>query len=497
MKIKCPLCGYENEEGNKFCIKCNEPLMKQNYSKDNRFIKKTVNKERISKMNKSRKWALYFLLIFGSIFLIGLITSMNDISVEEKSGNTLQAQENTMNYTQNLEECSEMKVLNYEGEIIETYNYFPIKEKKSYIRVEKNGDNNISGQKWWVQWEGKTIFDNREAFKISTLTYYGDVIESEYFNTQRKWYDFYEIDDEKNIIKVGEISRKGEIKIEDPQKTELFAEMEIGKKYITSEDHYLKCLGFSDANLPNGQIYDDCLVVDNVLEIRMPSRGLMGVFHKIQYFKKYIGCVMLECRQDDIKDGVFKKGKIHTTYLFKTGDPIITKEVYEYPPIKYLKLDEVLNFFSEDRWENKIKNEGQINKEHYKIISKEIPNFTINIWTNGNNIESIIGTMPLITGDKILDQLSLDYFQATLYNFCDRNIEVIKWILSDKTRKKAIYNNGEKVKSIDKIFNNIKINIRYISFSDGMLAQYYIKHKDDAMKKTFYVDPQKIQENQQ
>ena len=28
MKIKCPLCGFESEEGNKFCKNCNEPLVR-------------------------------------------------------------------------------------------------------------------------------------------------------------------------------------------------------------------------------------------------------------------------------------------------------------------------------------------------------------------------------------------------------------------------------------------------------------------------------------
>ena len=28
MKIKCPLCDFENEEGNKFCKNCNEPLVR-------------------------------------------------------------------------------------------------------------------------------------------------------------------------------------------------------------------------------------------------------------------------------------------------------------------------------------------------------------------------------------------------------------------------------------------------------------------------------------
>lgn len=45
MKIKCPLCGFENEEGSKFCKNCNEPLFKQGYSEDNPYIKKRGNKD--------------------------------------------------------------------------------------------------------------------------------------------------------------------------------------------------------------------------------------------------------------------------------------------------------------------------------------------------------------------------------------------------------------------------------------------------------------------
>jgi len=44
MKIKCPLCGFENEEGSKFCKNCNEPLFKQGYSENNPYIKKRGNK---------------------------------------------------------------------------------------------------------------------------------------------------------------------------------------------------------------------------------------------------------------------------------------------------------------------------------------------------------------------------------------------------------------------------------------------------------------------
>jgi len=40
MKIKCPQCDFANEEGSKFCSNCNIPLIKQDYSEDNPYIKK-------------------------------------------------------------------------------------------------------------------------------------------------------------------------------------------------------------------------------------------------------------------------------------------------------------------------------------------------------------------------------------------------------------------------------------------------------------------------
>lgn len=46
MKIKCPLCDFENEEGNKFCSKCNILLIKPEASniKENPYIK--IKKEK-------------------------------------------------------------------------------------------------------------------------------------------------------------------------------------------------------------------------------------------------------------------------------------------------------------------------------------------------------------------------------------------------------------------------------------------------------------------
>jgi len=44
MKIKCPLCGFENEEVSKFCKDCNEPLTKYDECEKGNVIKEEENK---------------------------------------------------------------------------------------------------------------------------------------------------------------------------------------------------------------------------------------------------------------------------------------------------------------------------------------------------------------------------------------------------------------------------------------------------------------------
>ena len=55
MKIKCPLCDFENEEGSKFCKNCNEPLIKQGYSEDNPYIKRRGNKNQSFELISDKK----------------------------------------------------------------------------------------------------------------------------------------------------------------------------------------------------------------------------------------------------------------------------------------------------------------------------------------------------------------------------------------------------------------------------------------------------------
>lgn len=45
MKIKCPQCDFENEEGSRFCENCNLPLSKQDYDRNNPYTKKGGNKD--------------------------------------------------------------------------------------------------------------------------------------------------------------------------------------------------------------------------------------------------------------------------------------------------------------------------------------------------------------------------------------------------------------------------------------------------------------------
>jgi len=54
MKTKCPLCGFENEEGSKFCKNCYIPLAKQDYFEDNPYIKRRRKRRNKKKGNKDQ-----------------------------------------------------------------------------------------------------------------------------------------------------------------------------------------------------------------------------------------------------------------------------------------------------------------------------------------------------------------------------------------------------------------------------------------------------------
>ena len=95
MKIKCPLCDFENEESSKFCKNCNVLLSKQGYSEDNPYIKKggkedqsfkLISDEEASKITKNKKkekeksslgtGCLVFMIIIVGIFLIYFLPSI-------------------------------------------------------------------------------------------------------------------------------------------------------------------------------------------------------------------------------------------------------------------------------------------------------------------------------------------------------------------------------------------------------------------------------------
>jgi len=53
--MKCPQCGFENEESSKFCKNCNTPLSKQDYSGDNPYIKKKINEDQPSELTSNEE----------------------------------------------------------------------------------------------------------------------------------------------------------------------------------------------------------------------------------------------------------------------------------------------------------------------------------------------------------------------------------------------------------------------------------------------------------
>jgi len=115
MKINCPLCDFENEEGSKFCKNCNEPLFKQDYSKDNTYIKKKGNEDqsfklvsneeayKITKNKKKEKEKpslgtgfLVFLVIIVGIFLIYFLPAIKKDSEMRKKPITYVSPYNTI-----------------------------------------------------------------------------------------------------------------------------------------------------------------------------------------------------------------------------------------------------------------------------------------------------------------------------------------------------------------------------------------------------------------
>ena len=446
-----------------------------------------------------KKVALYFgsaTIIF--LILIGM-TVPSDNSVEEKSTSIQNKKEEVISINQSVEEEDEKSnVLDNKGKVVSTCDYFPIKEKKSYIWAEEDEDNNISNRKWWKQYEGKIDFNDEEAYAISSFCYYGDPIDMKYYENPTKRYDFYEINDDDNIIKIGEKNSSGKIYLLDPPEVVLFSEMEIGKKYNIKETIwgsviFLKCLGFSDVSLLNGEIYNKCLAIEKIEEIKKPNGELSLIYHFINYYAKNIGKIMTEVRCDNVKNGVVKKGEIRTYYLLKMGYPEIIKEVYEYTPIEFLNLDKILKVFNEKELRCSIekKNKDERGNDLFTIKSELVSSFMINLWTKDNKIEQVHVIAPVAGGDdSLLDKLGCEYYLLTIDMFTGDNWEkVTEWITSKKTIGNSVYVNGEKIKSLERIFNDIKITVSHINFSDGLAVQYFIEHKDGAKTKIIKIDP--------
>lgn len=445
------------------------------------------------KGNKTRKKVLlyYGLTLFLCFIFVGMTTPDEKLETKQIT-ETQSEQENIAKTAGNIEKSeisTELEILSNEGEIIETLDYFPIQKERSYIWI---GEDNIP--RWWDQWEGKITFNGREAYKKSRLVYWGDFIEinlHQELKDYSKWHHIYGFDEEDNIIELGEI--REEIEIKDPPEIVLLSEMKVGEKYKIEEDpyplwiEYLQCLGFSDVQLPNVEEYEDCLVVDNIQEVRRSEEELAGVYHNISYYSKGLGLVMFEVRYDMVEEGILKEGKTQTQYMLKEGFPEIVQEYYDYTPIEYLKLSEVLSVFNEiPGCSINQQNKGQRNKENYKIENADFPNHKAWIWTNGSDIE----TINIIV--SIENKQSVDYYLLMLYVLTGGNAKAVKWITSDETIDNTAHTLDEESKGLSKVFGNTKISISHTQFFEGVVANCSITHKNKAERKTINIDPRTL-----
>jgi len=117
MKLKCPSCGFKNEEGSKFCKNCNEPLFKQGYSEDNPYTKKKGNEdqpfelisdeeadEEVKVKNEKKErdksplgtGCLVFLVIIVGIFLIYFLPAIKKDSEMRKKPIAYVSPDNTI-----------------------------------------------------------------------------------------------------------------------------------------------------------------------------------------------------------------------------------------------------------------------------------------------------------------------------------------------------------------------------------------------------------------
>jgi len=81
MKIKCPLCDFENEEGSKFCSNCNVPLIKYDKLEKGNVIKNEKEKKIYSEIKNEELILMKAKGIGGDLELL-----KNKIRIKRKGG---------------------------------------------------------------------------------------------------------------------------------------------------------------------------------------------------------------------------------------------------------------------------------------------------------------------------------------------------------------------------------------------------------------------------
>jgi len=364
--------------------------------------------------------------------------------------------------------------------LINAIDFFPIEEEKSYIMMARGTD---EGDRYnWVNVKGKMNILGNTVYAVSNY-YYDDKKDLEWYYMVKESldiFDFYNLDEEGNLIRIGHGSLEKPEFINENKKTEntvLLSEMEIGKDYILKEstNEYfssiikLNCKGLVTIRLPNGEEYKNVLVVVKERNDIFEESKLS--FVETYYYYKDIGLIAYTfVHSSELK------GKTNLSYsveyYLKDGVPS------EYETLlatisNFRKLDvnvnTILEYF-ESRGCTVEKGSPNPNFETIININHHSNLIGGHIVLVENNVKSMRVHMPVFYKQETLP-IHEHFFEALASIFDDNYVnDIYSWITSVKTVEQA-YNKGydEELKITSEVMN---------SFGEYELSALYTFYDD-------------------
>jgi len=269
------------------------------------------------------------LMMFGIGFFIYNMTMDKDNHdakvVTTEAIEQINIQENEgQQESNNIEEDDYVIKDNIKENLIVTKEYLPLHENISYWMVEED---TLHPKEYVYKYEGKNSIDKNEVYVVSSETIYNGQVMAQYQY-------FYDINEDGDIYKIGERNSKG-VKWKDSENIEiiLFGKMEVGKTINIKDNelikHHMVCEGLNNVTLPNGDIYEDTLQVNKIMDFNTNTITMK------YYYAKGIGLVYYEFEQK------FDDGRVSKMINYVPKDSI-KKEAQE-GQNEFLSEKEIIN----------------------------------------------------------------------------------------------------------------------------------------------------------